>query len=203
MTRPTKREENKLFRQGYKAIAGVDEAGRGAWAGPLVAAAVILPAKWKQREINDSKKLTPAMREKLFDCIVSQAVDYCVCVISQKQIDRHGVGMANMMALKKCIYKLQHQPSYVLIDSFRLSLKKIPSHSIVRGDEKVFSIAAASIIAKVYRDRLMRNYHKKFPAYGFDRHKGYGTKAHARSIRQHGICQLHRRSFKPIMRFES
>lgn len=196
--RPTRREENKLYRLGIGDIAGVDEAGRGAWAGPLVAAAVVLPRTFTIIGIRDSKQLSPTAREHLYDKIINAACSYAVSVISRKVIDRLGVGAANRLALTRSVHKLSITPRYVLVDGFSISYGSIPSKGIVRGDTKVVSIAAASIIAKVYRDRLMVSYHRRFPRYHFDKHKGYGTIAHRKRIFTHGLCAQHRRSFEPM-----
>lgn len=198
MTYPTRKEENKLFRRGYKYIAGVDEAGRGAWAGPLVAAAVILPRDFKLPGINDSKKLSPAIREKFYRSIINQALGFQVAKISSKHIDRLGVGQANILAIKKSVLKLKIKPDYVLIDAFKIEIKNIPSLGIIRGDSKVVAIAAASIIAKVTRDRIMKKSHDKYPVYNFGQHKGYGTKDHYQRLMKHGPCSWHRFSFSPI-----
>lgn len=198
MLRPTKREENKLYRQGISFIAGVDEAGRGAWAGPLVAAAVILPKNFKLRGINDSKKLSPTQRELMYDLILKQAVAYYAYRISHKSIDKKGVGKANLLAISRSVRCLAVKPEAVLIDSFKVNWSGITSISIKKGDTKVVSIAAASIIAKVTRDRIMTQYHKQYPSYNFVQHKGYGTKQHHKKILKHGPCPLHRCSFAPI-----
>jgi ribonuclease HII len=198
MLRPTKREENKLYRQGISFIAGVDEAGRGAWAGPLVAAAVILPRDFKLRGINDSKKLSPTRRELMYNLILKQAVAYYAYRISHKSIDKKGVGKANLLAISRSVRCLAIKPEAVLIDSFEVNWPGIASISIKKGDTKVISIAAASIIAKVTRDRIMTQYHKRYPNYNFVQHKGYGTEQHHKKILQHGPCPLHRCSFAPI-----
>ncbi|MFA6099016.1 MAG: ribonuclease HII [Patescibacteria group bacterium] len=201
MKKPTHRLENKLRKSGYRLIAGVDEVGRGAWAGPLVAAAVILPANCKIKGVNDSKKLTPAHREKLYPQIIKTAVEYSFCVISQKQIDRMGISPANKMALRGAVSKLKTKPHYVLVDGFPLIFRSIESQAVIRGDSQIFSIAAASIIAKVFRDRIMRKYHIKYPGYNFDENKGYGTRQHHRQLKALGICDLHRLSFEPMKSF--
>lgn len=198
MTKPTWREEKKLFRSGFKLIAGVDEAGRGAWAGPLVAAAVMLPKHFKAVGLNDSKKLSPAQRERLFEIIKRHALAWRVSVISVEEIDRHGVGRANMKALQQCACQLKIKPDFVLVDGFAINYDFIPSKRIVRGDARVMTIAAASIIAKVTRDRMMVGFHKKFPQYHFHKHKGYGTALHHQALKRHGASVLHRRSFSPI-----
>lgn len=195
---PTKREENILYKQGYKYIAGIDEAGRGAWAGPMVAAAVILPKGFKLKGLNDSKKLSAKQRDEFFDVITNKALAYYTCIISSKEIDKDGVGKANLLAIKKSAEGLKIKPDYILIDSFKVAWKDIPAKSITKGDTKVIAIAAASVIAKVTRDRLMIGCHRKFPKYGFDKHKGYGTKQHHQNLQQYGITSIHRLSYKPI-----
>lgn len=198
MQRPTTKEERALYRLGYTKIAGVDEAGRGSWAGPLVAAAVVLPKKFSLPGLNDSKKLTPKKREELFKKITRQAVAWQVSITSVAAIDRHGVGRANVDALRQCVAALAITPEYVLVDGFRIGYGEIPSKRIVHGDARVATIAAASIVAKVTRDRLMVGYHRTFPRYQFHRHKGYGTALHRRALERHGVSPLHRRSFAPI-----
>ncbi|MFA5051887.1 MAG: ribonuclease HII [Patescibacteria group bacterium] len=198
MTKPTWREEKKLWKKGYRFIAGVDEAGRGAWAGPLVAAAVILPKNFKALGLNDSKKLTPAKREKLFSIILQHAVDWATSVISVADIDAHGVGLANRRALRNSVGNLQKRADHVLVDGFAIDYGPTPSQRIVHGDAKVMSIAAASIIAKVTRDRMMVDAHTKYPQYHFHAHKGYGTELHRQALYKYGLSPLHRRSYLPI-----
>jgi len=198
MNKPTRYQELKLIKQGYKYIAGVDEAGRGSWAGPLVAAAVIFPVKIKLPGINDSKKLTASRREALYTKIIKQAVAYSTYTVSSKWIDKHGVGQANKRAIIKVLKKLKVKPKYVLIDSFRVGWTETPSMSITKGDAKIITIAAASIIAKVTRDRIMSRMDNIFPSYGFLRHKGYGTTIHLKNIKKFGMCPQHRRSFRPM-----
>ncbi|XOU94334.1 MAG: ribonuclease HII [Candidatus Kerfeldbacteria bacterium] len=198
MEYPTKREENKLFKQGYKYVAGIDEAGRGAWAGPLVAAAVILPKDFKLKGLNDSKKLSAKQRDDFFTIITKNALAYYACIIPSKEIDKGGVGKANLLAIKKSAEGLKIKPDYILIDSFKVTWNDIPAKSITKGDTKVIAIAAASVIAKVTRDRIMVQYHNKFPKYGFDKHKGYGTKEHHNNLKSYGITPIHRQSYQPI-----
>jgi ribonuclease HII len=198
MTKPTWREEKKLYRAGYQFVAGADEAGRGAWAGPLVAAAVILPKDFKAPGLNDSKKLSAAQRERLFEVIRREALAWQTCVISIEVIDRHGVGRANLDALQQSARELKIQPDFVLVDGFEIDFGQIPSKRVIHGDARVMTIAAASIVAKVTRDRMMVGYHKKYPHYHFHRHKGYGTALHHQALKLHGVTQLHRRSFEPI-----
>ena len=180
-------------------IAGVDEAGRGPLAGPIVAAAVILPEKFYLPGLNDSKLLSPQKRETLFVAIKKQALAIGVGKVGQREIDRINIGRANILVMEKAVAALKFKPDYLLIDG-RIKLKNIAiaQESIVRGDQKYACIAAASIIAKVTRDRMMLLYHQKYPEYGFDRHKGYGTKEHFRLLKKHGPCEIHRRSFAPV-----
>jgi ribonuclease HII len=193
--KPHFREENKLLKNGYKLVAGVDEVGRGALAGPIVGAAVILSQKSKIKGINDSKKLKPMQREELFVKITEKAVAWSVSLIDNKFIDKKGITKANYEVLKKAIKKLKIKPEYLLIDAVKIKCGNIPSKSVIKGDEKIRSIAAASIVAKVFRDSLMRDYHRIFPKYFFNLHKGYGTKKHFAAIKKHGPSPLHRRSF--------
>ena len=193
--------EKRLARQGLKLVAGVDEAGRGPLAGPLVAAAVILPANYDLPGLNDSKQLTARRREILFDQINKIALGVGIATVSHTVIDRINVGQANYLAMEKAIAALKIQPEYLLVDGERYRLKvNIPMRGINGGDAISPSIAAASIIAKVTRDRLMGKYHAKYPQYNFLRHKGYGTREHLALIAVHGICPIHRRSFSPVAR---
>ncbi len=201
MPYPNRKIEKKLYRTGFKYIAGVDEAGRGAWAGPIVAAAVILDPKIKIKGIKDSKLLRKPERLRLDQLIKIQAVAWAVGSISQETIDELGIAKANILAMQRALKQLSLQPDYLLIDALPLDYAKMPYQNIIDGDYKVTSIAAASIIAKVYRDELMDRLDEEFPAYGFKQHKGYGTAHHFQMINQYGICQLHRRSFKPIKDF--
>jgi len=205
MIYPNKKVEIKLFQQGYQLIAGLDEAGRGAWAGPIVAGAIVLPQKPKIKnkkiKIKDSKLLTVQQRQLAYDWLIENCLGWSVGVVSQKIIDQVGITKANILAFRKALAKLKLQPDFLLIDSVKFSYKKIPSQSIIDGDYKVLSIAAASIIAKHSRDEMLKKYHKKYPQYGFDRHKGYGTSKHYEMICQHGICCLHRQSYRPIKNF--
>ena len=204
---PTKRQENKLKKQGYQYIAGVDEAGKGAWAGPIVAAAVVLPTELRIAGVNDSKLLSPVQREKLFVKITKQALAWQTGIVSEKVIDREGIVRANAMAIDLALRKLNLSPHYILIDGRhfvnqgrRLEFQGItsPVQFIIDGDAKVYSIAAASIVAKVVRDHILSFEHKNFPDYGFAKHKGYGTKEHHCNVLKYGVCELHRRSFAPI-----
>lgn len=206
MTRLTEAEENERLlkmceientcrKAGYKYIAGVDEAGRGPLAGPVYAAAVILPEGCVIKGINDSKKLTEKKREELFDIICEQALAYCIADISEKRIDEINILNATFEAMNNAVSGLVITPDYVLIDGNRISGMEIPHETVVKGDAKSISIAAASILAKVSRDRLMYDMAEKYPEYGFEKHKGYGTKAHCDAILEYGACEIHRKTF--------
>jgi ribonuclease HII len=196
MKSPHEREEKKLRRAGFKLVAGVDEAGRGALAGPIVAAAVILPVNHRLSGIKDSKQLSPEKREYLFKIITKKAIAWSLRQVLPRQIDKKGIQPANRLVLKTAAQKLEIKPDYILIDALELKVGKIPSKSIIRGDEKILCIAAASIIAKVIRDRLMLKKHRQYPRYQFNQHKGYGTKLHYDRIKKYGPSVIHRRSFK-------
>jgi len=183
----------------HKLIAGIDEAGRGPLAGPVVAAAVVFPKGCDISWLEDSKKLTAARREELFLHIGQQALAYSWATVTTDIIDHLGILQATFEAMRQALKQLSIQPDFVLIDGPLLppQLSK-PAEAVVRGDSKSASIAAASIIAKVTRDRMMLELHKQFPHYGFDQHKGYATEAHLKAIAQHGPCPAHRRSFEPV-----
>lgn len=187
--------EKACRKNGYKYIAGVDEAGRGPLAGPVFAAAVILPENIYIEGINDSKKLSEKKREQLFDVICEKAAAYCIAEVSEKQIDEINILNATFEAMNKAVDGLKIRPDYVLIDGNRINGMKIPHETIVKGDAKSISVAAASILAKVSRDRLMYKMAEKYPEYGFDKHKGYGTKAHCDAILKYGPCEIHRTTF--------
>ncbi len=191
--------ELKLYRQ-YKVIAGVDEAGRGPLAGPLFVAAVILGENGLKIEgLNDSKKLSEKKREYLYDIIKEQASYWSIIEISPQEIDKKNILKATMDGMAKAVQNLQITPDICLIDGNRLPKNlSIPAKAIVKGDSKYASIAAASILAKVSRDRFMVELHKEFPEYNFLKNKGYGTKEHIKAIKKYGITPWHRKSFKPI-----
>jgi ribonuclease HII len=197
--RPTYRYENKLRRMGYTNIAGADEAGRGAWAGPVVAAAVILPEGLKIKGLRDSKLLSPDKREKLHIIIKKNAVGIGVGIISEKVIDKEGIISATRQAFLEAIRKLTVEHDYLLVDGTRLFDHGLPHEFVIRGDNKIMSIAAASVIAKVARDQILTNYHKNYPEYGFQSHKGYGTRFHRENLDKHGVSDIHRLSYRPIM----
>ena len=197
---PTQREENRLRKKGYKYIAGLDEVGKGAWAGPLVAAAVILPEDYQIKGLKDSKALTPIARKQLYLEIVKNAANWSVGIVSERIIDRIGIEGANIKAMEAALQKLTIEPDFLLVDYIMLSHLTIPSLSFKKGDQRIASVAAASIIAKVTRDFILTDEHKKYPQYGFDKHKGYGTSEHHKMICKNGVCRIHRQSFKPVQK---
>lgn len=197
MTYPTFNEENQLWASGYKHIAGVDEVGRGCFAGPVVTAAVILPQHFTSpKPINDSKKLSPKIRTELAEVIKQQAIAFAIAEVSVEVINAIGIGRATQQAFVQAIKKLTKKPDHILIDAFYIvDLPKANQKPIIRGDGISISIAAASIIAKVYRDELMGKLHEKYKPYDFVTNKGYGTKKHREAIGQFGLCPIHRKSF--------
>lgn len=198
-TAPTNAHEAKLRKAGHRRIAGVDEAGKGSWAGPLVTAAVILDETDIPKELFDSKMLTPAQRERAFVTIAKKALAWSVHVVPVKEIDKHGVHKANLAALKRAVEKLHISPDAVLVDAFKIDLGKIPMVNIINGDAIERSIGAASIMAKVTRDRLMSSeISRAFPHFQFHVHKGYGTTLHQKLLSKHGPTLEHRMSFAPV-----
>ena len=188
-------EENAKLK-GYKFICGVDEAGRGPLAGPVCAAAVILPENCEIEGLNDSKKLTEKKREALFNVIIERAVAYSVAFGTLEEIEKYNILNATYLAMNRAIEGLQVSADYALIDGNRVPTGiSVPCETVVKGDAKSCSIAAASILAKVTRDRLILEYAEKYPKYGFEKHKGYGTAAHYDAIRKHGATPIHRLSF--------
>ena len=179
-------------------LAGVDEAGRGPLAGPVVAAAVILDDLKPIKGLNDSKVLTARMRDRLFDEIHAKALCFCIAQASVEEIDALNILHATMLAMRRAVEGLRLRPHKVLVDGNRLPTLKIAAEAIVKGDAKVKAISAASILAKVHRDRLCLQLHEQHPQYGFHDHKGYGTPAHLAALREHGACPQHRRSFAPV-----
>ncbi len=186
------------FWENFEYIAGCDEAGRGPIAGPVVAAAVILPRYFYHQEIDDSKKLTPAKREELFAVIKKNAVSYAFGIVAPKIIDKINVLNATKLAMYQAITSLSVKPEAVLIDALNIENLSIPQVSLIKGDTLSISIAAASILAKVKRDSIMLAYHRKYPHYQFLKHKGYPTSLHRECIKKYGPCQIHRRSFRLI-----
>lgn len=217
-TTPHFEYEKKHFDLGYKFIAGIDEVGRGPLAGPVVAATIILPLGTKNEKrkrqnygavsrpdlynigINDSKKMSEKKRVELDKIIREAAVDYGIGESSVGEIDKLGIQTATYLAYKRAIEKLK-DVDFLLIDGLRWKNSKLPYESIIKGDSISMSIAAASIIAKVYRDNLMCELAVKYPEYGFEKHKGYGTKSHFEALKRHGPCEIHRKSFAPIGKY--
>jgi ribonuclease HII len=179
-------------------IAGLDEAGRGPLAGPVVAAAVILDARAPIRGLNDSKLLSARVRERLFDQIHAKALCLCIAQASVEEIDRLNILQASLLAMQRAVEGLRLQPHKVLVDGNRLPTLKMLAEAIIGGDAKVKAISAASILAKVHRDRLCLELHAAHPQYGFDGHKGYPTPEHLAKLREHGVCPHHRRTFAPV-----
>ena len=187
--------ENEGYTKGYLCIGGIDEAGRGPLAGPVVASVVVFEPNTKIEGINDSKKLSEAKREELFDIIKEKALDYGIGIVNNEDIDKYNILNATYMAMKKALNCLKNQPDYLLIDAATIPGIDINQKPIIKGDSKSISIAAASILAKVTRDNIMYQYDEIFPEYGFKSHKGYGTKEHYEAIEKHGITRIHRKSF--------
>lgn len=188
--------ENQAVNNGYKFVCGVDEAGRGPLAGPVCAAAVILPENCEIEGLNDSKKISEKKREALFDIIKEKALAFSIAYGTLEEIEEYNILEATYIAMNRAIDGLETAADFALIDGNRVPKGiNIPCETVVKGDSKSCSIAAASILAKVTRDRLMSEYDKKYPQYLFAQHKGYGTKAHYEAIKQHGVCEIHRLSF--------
>lgn len=195
------RHERALRKAGLETIAGVDEAGRGPLAGPVVAAAVILPARFRHATLDDSKKLSEKLREKIYAELVGDAdICWAAAVIDCEEIDRVNILRAAHEAMRRAVAALATQPQHVLIDGLAVRPFPLPQTPIVRGDACSFSIAAASVIAKVTRDRIMREMDRRHPGYEFSRHKGYSTPLHLERLRLHGPCPIHRKTFLPVAR---
>ncbi len=189
--------ENELYNKGINLIAGVDEVGRGPLIGPVVASAVILPPHFFNKDIKDSKKLTEKKREKLYDVIVENAISIGIGIVYEDKIDEVNIYEATKIAMKMAIDNLKVKPEHILIDAMKLDIG-INSTSIIKGDALSESIASASIIAKVTRDRLMIEMDKEYPMYDLKNNKGYGTKKHIEALKQYGPCKYHRKTFKPV-----
>lgn len=190
--------DESIFKEGFRTVAGIDEAGRGPLAGPVVASAVILCYNSKIKGINDSKKLTEKQRERLFYIILQNAVDIGIGIVDAKIVDEINILKATKLAMLRALKDLKTEPELLLIDALFLPSVEIKQKPVVGGDAKSASIAAASIIAKVIRDMIMVMYHNKYPYYGFDRHKGYPTKEHIKKLNIHGPCPIHRKSFQRV-----
>jgi len=190
-----------LRQKGYSLIAGVDEAGRGPLAGPVFAAAVILPEESFLPPLLDSKKFSPARRESLYEEILSVAVAWHVSSVDHDVIDRINILQASLKAMVQAAKGLSHTPEMILVDGSRTPFVDSHSRAVTKGDSLSQSIGAASILAKVERDRVMREHHTRYPQYGFDRHKGYGTKEHRQAIAEHGPCAIHRKTFRGVKEY--
>lgn len=188
--------ENKGKEQGFLYIAGVDEAGRGPLAGPIVSSAVVLCSE--VQGIDDSKKLTERKREELFDILMSGGHDIGISIINNKIIDEIGIQLANIRAMTEAVSRLRSKPDLLLIDGYEIKGFSCPAWKIIKGDQRSASIGAASIVAKVTRDKIMKEFDKEYPEYGFAKHKGYGTKEHLLAIERFGPSPIHRLSFKPL-----
>jgi len=190
--------ERCLFGQGYSVVAGADEAGRGPLAGPVVAACVVLPPDCDYRQFRDSKKLSAGVRAALARNLTAIAAGIGIGIVSAAEIDRLNILQASLLAMKKAVEALPSCPDFLLVDGKFTVPVMLPQKALVKGDSRSASIAAASIVAKVTRDRIMEQYHLEYPQYDFARHKGYPTAAHRRIIREIGPCPIHRQSFKPV-----
>ena len=188
--------DKSYFKEGYNYICGIDEAGRGPLAGPVVVAAVIMPKDSMIEGVNDSKKVSEKKREKLYELIIEEAISYSVGIVDQNEIDRINILNATKAGLTEAVRTLKVKPELILVDALtNIDTCGVPYKSIIKGDAKSYSIAAASIIAKVTRDRMMREWDEEYPVYEFGQNKGYGTAKHIAAIKQFGICKLHRKSF--------
>ena len=191
-----KEHEKELHQKGFKNICGIDEAGRGPLAGPVVIAAVIMPEDSMIEGVNDSKKVSEKKRELIYDQILEEAISYGVAIIGQDEIDDINILNATKKGLTMSLQELTVKPDLIIVDALEhIDTLGIPYESIIKGDAKAYSIAAASIIAKVTRDRIMREWANVYPQYGFEVHKGYGTAKHIAAIKEHGLCPIHRKSF--------
>ena len=187
--------EKNLWENGIKLIAGIDEAGRGPIAGPVVSSAVIFEKGEYIDGVNDSKKLTPLKREKLYEIIIKKALCYGIGIISEKDIDKMNILNAALLSMKKAVENLIIKPEFLLIDGNKIPDIPYSSEAIIKGDSLSFSIASASIIAKVTRDRLMLDYHDIYPIYSFSKNKGYATREHITAVKKEGLCPIHRKTF--------
>ena len=202
-TPPDMAEDQRARSQGYTRVCGIDEAGRGPLAGPVVAAAVILPEGYELPGLNDSKKLTAKKREQLYSALMAdERVQKCIAQATVQEIDELNILRATHLAMRRAAEGLPDGADFCLIDGLAVPGFPLPSQNIVKGDARCLSIAAASILAKVWRDHYMQELHQQFPAYGFDRHAGYGTKAHMKAIHDHGVTIHHRRTFAPVAQLE-
>ena len=192
--------EEKLIAAGISNIAGVDEAGRGACAGPLVVAATILkdPKSVALKEVRDSKELTAQKREELFNLVISESMSFAIIEISPTEIDAIGLHKSNLEGMRRAIHALKTEPQYILTDGYRIDGLSAPSLAVWKGDQVAITISAASILAKVHRDRIMDKLDEQYPGYGFAAHKGYVTRSHEKSLSELGVSEIHRRSYANI-----
>ena len=190
--------ERGLYAKGWGRVAGVDEAGRGPLAGPVVAAAAILPGRFSVAGVTDSKRLSATRRRQLYDAIYAQARSLGIGIVDVEQIDRTNILQAALLAMRMAVDNLRPQSDYLLIDGIFPIASTLPQETVVKGDRHCLCISAASIVAKETRDRLMARYHLDYPQYGFDAHKGYPTVRHKAAIARHGCCPIHRRSFRGV-----
>jgi len=191
--------ESDLWRKGFRTVGGVDEVGRGPLAGPVVAACVVFPQNLLLPEVNDSKKVTARKRERLFDQILHAAREVGIGIVGEKTIDRMNILNASLKAMRKAVRELKREPEFILVDgNQKIPDLALPQMPVIKGDSKSLSIAAASIVAKVIRDRIMLNCHQRYPEFSFAAHKGYATKAHVEALQAFGPCEIHRRSFKLV-----
>ena len=193
--------EKDLWASGYRLVAGIDEAGRGPLAGPVVAAVVILPTTFRHKGINDSKLLSEGKRKELVPVIERESLGWAVAAVDEREIERINILQATLLAMTRAVRGLLSRPDYLLVDALSIPEIELPQKAIVKGDRLSASIAAASILAKVSRDRLMEEYHERYPRYNFRRHKGYGTAEHREAISRFGPCPIHRRTFRGVKEF--
>ena len=191
--------EDRLRNEGYSLIAGIDEAGRGSLAGPVVAAAVILPDQLFIFNIRDSKKLTSKTRRELYYTILGKAIDIGIGIVEANIIDNININQASFLAMKRAILNLKKPPDYLLVDGFKIPHLKISQFRLIKGEDKSISIAAASIIAKVYRDNIMIKFDQKYPQYCFKKNKGYGTEEHIKALKKYGAIEIHRKSYNRVI----
>lgn len=191
------RYEKELYQAGYQTIAGIDEVGRGPLAGPVVAAAVILPPGCKIKGLNDSKKIPKKKHQGIYQAVLDKALAVGIGLMNSEIIDQVNIYEATKLAMKEALSKLSLKPDYLLIDAMKLDID-IPQESIIKGDANSLSIAAASIVAKVTRDKLMADYDKEYPGYDFAQNAGYGTKSHLQGLERHGVTPIHRKTFEPV-----
>jgi ribonuclease HII len=193
--------EKDLWASGCRLVAGVDEVGRGPLAGPVVAAAVILPPTFRHEDIKDSKLLSERKRKELAPVLEKESLGWAVAAVDEREIERINILQATLLAMARAVRGLLSRPDYLLVDAVKIPEIRLPQKAIVKGDRLSASIAAASILAKVSRDRLMEEHHERFPRYNFRRHKGYGTAEHREAISRFGPCPIHRRTFRGVREF--